>query len=59
MVKTCENHESPRQGLHWYGGGRKSMKEEKINAVMRNVMKIQNSTLTHTHTHTHTFESKV
>ena len=29
-----ENHESPRKGLHWYGGGRKSMKEEKIEAVI-------------------------
>ena len=28
-----ENHESTK-GLHWYGGGRKSMKEEKIKAVI-------------------------
>ena len=30
--------------MRWYGGGRTLMKEEKIKAVMRNVMKIQNST---------------
>ena len=40
-----ENHESPRKGLQgWYGGGRKSMKEEKIKTIKCNIMKIQKST---------------